>query len=264
MGKKRSRSKEREKKRKQREKKNEIVKEFEKIEKKHWMRKFRSQRTEEEKLKDNIASKEGMQDLREKGRIRKYHQRTEKNRDEKDDWERFTRKSEEHKKMAKKSKPDIVELINEKEREEKELLRQKKENKKDENEDEDEDNWIFSAEYGEYIWVGDPEKQPIYANQDLDFTPPTEEELLLVRQQDEIWCEEIKKERKEKVKEKRKMKLEKLKDAMRIPVIPPPQSALSEYEKLRNNNIKEINQAMQEAGFFDDLNNYKKDIGLLK
>ena len=60
------------------------------------------------------------------------------------------------------------------------------------------------------------------------------------------------------------MKFEKLKDAMKIPVIPPPQSALSAYEKLRNNNIKEINQAMQEAGFFDDLNNYKKDTGLLK
>ena len=37
------------------------------------MRKFRSQRTEEEKLKDNIATKEGMQDFSEKGRIRKYH-----------------------------------------------------------------------------------------------------------------------------------------------------------------------------------------------
>ena len=244
MGKKKSWSKEREKKRRQREKKDEIVKEFQKIEKKHWTRKFRSKRTEQEKLDENIAAKEGMQDLREKGRIKKYRERTEKNKDEKVDWESFSMKSKEHKNMVKKLKPDIVELINKKEREEKELLRKKKEKKKDENDNEDEDNWIFSAEYGEYIWVGDPEKQPIYTNKDPDYTPPSEEELLLVRQQEEIWCDEMKKERKEKLREKRKQKFEKLKEAMRIPVIPPPKSEPSEYEKLRMNNIKEIKDSL--------------------
>ena len=98
-----------------------------------------------------------------------------------------------------------------------------------------------------------------------DWTPPTEEELEIVRYEEERWCDEIRKEKKEKAANIRKRKLENLKKAMKKTIIPPPQpSELSEYEKLRNRNIEKIKQAMKASGFFDDLHQYKKDIGFLK
>ena len=98
-----------------------------------------------------------------------------------------------------------------------------------------------------------------------DWTPPTEGELEIVRYEEERWCEEISRERKEKAAYNRKKKLENLKKAMKKPIIPPPQPfKLCEYEKLRNKNIEKIKLALKPSGFFDDLHQYKKDIGSLK
>ena len=49
---------------------------------------------------------------------------------------------------------------------------------------------------------------------------------------------------------------------MKIPIDPLPESELCPYEKLRENNIKERLEAMRKCGFFEDLDSYKKDIGL--
>ena len=252
-------------KKREKEKKEDIVKEFEKIELKHRIRDLRSKRTEQEKIEQNLKAKEGMKDLREKGRIKPYKERKERNISKEVDWRNFMRKSRQHADMAEKLKPDIVQVINEKNRKDTELIRQKNENKEREKSEEIEDGWIFSAEYGEYIWVGDKTEQPLSTSHDDEWTPPTKEELKVVRYEEERWCEEIRKQRKEKAATNRKKKLENLKKAMNKPVIPPPQSSeLSEYEKLRNNNIKKIELAMKASGFFDDLIKYKKDIGLLK
>ena len=69
------------------------------------------------------------------------------------------------------------------------------------------------------------------------------------------------KKRKEKAREKRKQKEEELKAAMQHPVPPLPEKEMCEYEKLRENNIKEREKAMEEAGYFEDLHNYKRKIG---
>ena len=49
---------------------------------------------------------------------------------------------------------------------------------------------------------------------------------------------------------------------METPLGSLPENELCEYEKLRERNIKEREQAMEESGFFPDLQKYKKKIGL--
>ena len=48
---------------------------------------------------------------------------------------------------------------------------------------------------------------------------------------------------------------------MNKPVLPLPERELCDYEKLRDKNVREIEKAMAESGFFEDLNEYKKKIG---
>ena len=55
-----------------------------------------------------------------------------------------------------------------------------------------------------------------------------------------------------------------MKEAMDTPINPLPERELCEYEKLRQNNIEERQMAMAECGFFEDLMNIKRDIGLAK
>ena len=51
---------------------------------------------------------------------------------------------------------------------------------------------------------------------------------------------------------------------MATPKSPLPEHELCPYEKIRENIIQERENAMIESGFFDDLMNMKKDIGLIK
>ena len=66
------------------------------------------------------------------------------------------------------------------------------------------------------------------------------------------------------MKEKRKQKEMERKQAMATPISPLPERELCPYEKLRANIIQEREDAMRESGFFDDLMDMKKDIGLIK
>ena len=50
---------------------------------------------------------------------------------------------------------------------------------------------------------------------------------------------------------------------MKTPIPPFPEKEMCEYEKLRERNINERKKVMQEAGFYDDLNGYKQEIGLI-
>ena len=84
-----------------------------------------------------------------------------------------------------------------------------------------------------------------------------------LRKQEEKELEEIFKEKKRIAKEKMKEKNEKLKEAMKVPIEVPQVKEMSKYEIIRLNIIKEREQAMAESGFFDDLLQYKKNIGLL-
>ena len=70
-------------------------------------------------------------------------------------------------------------------------------------------------------------------------------------------------ERKQIQKEKRQQKEMERKEAMEEPVPPLPEKELCEYEKLRERNIKEREEAMAASDFFEDLSEYKQKIGLI-
>ena len=50
---------------------------------------------------------------------------------------------------------------------------------------------------------------------------------------------------------------------MKTPILPFPEKEMCEYEKLRERNNNERKKVMLEAGFYDDLNGYKQEIGLI-
>ena len=93
--------------------------------------------------------------------------------------------------------------------------------------------------------------------------PPTKEELKSIREQEEKLYEEMRQQKIEEEKEKRKRKRKEMKEAMKKPIPPIPVSERCPYEKVREQIIKEREDAMIESGFFDDLLNYKNEIGLL-
>ena len=96
------------------------------------------------------------------------------------------------------------------------------------------------------------------------YKPLTEEEKKLSEKAEALhfkwWSEERAKER----KEKRRQRYQEYKERMAIPLDPLPKTELCPYEQLRENNIKEREEAMRKCGFFRDLENTKKEIGLVK
>ena len=83
-----------------------------------------------------------------------------------------------------------------------------------------------------------------------------------IQEQEEKWLQADIDERKRGAKERRRKKYEELKTAMKTPLGSLPEKELCEYEKIREGNIKERKQAMEESGFFEDLKQYKKKVGL--
>ena len=125
---------------------------------------------------------------------------------------------------------------------------------------EDKGEWVFNSEYSEYYWIGEGEPK-VY--EEKLYEAPNDEELKAIRQQEELLFQELRQKKNEERKEKRKQKMEEIKNAMKRPINPLPESELCDYEKLREKNIKEREDAMRESGFYEGLLTYKRHIGLL-
>ena len=256
---------ERERKKNQKESMGEVEREFAKINCKHQKRKLRSERTGKEKLKQNLKAKKGMRIFHEVGRLIEHKDRIKPNSSEVVDWENFQKKSKRHADMLDETKPDIVQKINEKMRDEGERLREQikkaeeKELVRKKQIEEDGGEWVNNAEYDDYHWVG--EGEPPEIDKEPEYKPLSAKQLEEIQRQQDIQLEAIIEEQKKKAREKRKQKEEELKAAMQHPVPPLPEKEMCEYEKLRENNIKEREKAMAESGYFEDLHNYKKKIG---
>ena len=123
---------------------------------------------------------------------------------------------------------------------------------------EDGGEWVFNPEYSEFFWVG--EGEPVVDHS--EFKPLSEKELKDIQEQEEKWLQADLDERKREAKEKRKKKYEEMKAAMKTPILPLPENELCDYEKIREGNIKEREEAMKESGFFEDLQKFKRKIGL--
>ena len=291
MPSKRSRSKEREKKRRQREKmtleerekmndknrvrmknlrdsldeeekvekrsagKSKVEIEYLRLDKKHSMRKRRNSRSGKEHLIQNVQAKRGMALFENEGRMKKFSRRSGRKNDEMRDWEFFFRSDNNASRLLDNKKPDIVEKINAKMREEKE-----KERKQKKMVEENGGEWVYSGESGEWCWDG--EKEPIV--DEFEYETYCEGELEQIRENEKKEYEEYLSQEKNSLKETRKLINEKRKEAMAIPVEPLPEKEPCAYELFREKNIRERKQAMADSGFFEDLTNFKSEIGLVE
>ena len=261
-------AKDKERKREERSSQNEMEEEYGNKLAKHKRREMRVQRTGKEKLQQNLIFKKGMRLLRKEGRLIKYSDRTQRNVSETTDWQRFMEKSKKHDDMVKEKNPDLVQRLNEESRVEKENLRKKEEQRRKEEEEKEEirkmrieeegGEWVFNTEYSEFFWVG--ERDPI--DDDPPFIELSEQEELNLKIQEDMRLDTIIKEKKDEARERRRQKLMEQKAAMNYPIDPIPERELCEYEKLRLSNIQEREKAMAESGFFDDINDFKRKIGM--
>ena len=229
---------------------------FNMISTRHRMRDNRSNRSGKEHLKENLKAKQGMRLIKEEGRINSFGRRFRGKRDDLSEWKTYMKNSY-SKCILEQYKPDIVERINEKVRIEKEKERIEKEKERIEKEKERKEieenggEWLYHGDCGEWYWSGEGEPPGDYG---FHYEAPTAEELEEIRKQDEELYEE-------ELKEKRKLKEQEIKDTMATPINPLPETELCAYEKLREANIREREEAMKESGFFESLTEYKKEIG---
>ena len=231
------------------------IKEYIKIVEKHKKRDSRDRRSGKEHLVQNLQSKKGMRMLKSGGRQYDFQRRMTKSKTECLDWKGYLQRGEKYRELLENEKPDVVEQLNEQIRNDKERERKWKE---EENKKETQGYWEYRAESDEYFWTG--EQDPDHGDPFCS-TPLTEEDKKIIREAEKMEFELFVEERKELQKVKRKQKERERKEAMAIPIDPLPEHELCDYEKLRENNIKERKNAMMECGFFEDLMSIKKEIG---
>ena len=212
-----------------------------------------------EHLERNLKAKKGMSLLKSEGRLRKFARREPGMKiakiDELLEWKQFMKTNKKHKELLSKNQPDIVARINENARLEKERKQQTEKNC-------DQGEWEYNGESGEYSWTGNVE--PEY---DQEYDSPsflTKEGLEKVRQAEKKEMIEQMKQRKQEIKEKRQKKYEERKKAMETPVNPLPKRELCKYERIREDIIREREEAMEQFKFFEDLEKTKMEIGLYK
>ena len=231
------------------------AREFSRIQQKHYMREKRKLRSGKDHLLDNLKAKRGMQLLKKEGNLRMFTRRNGGKTLETRDWELYHRACKNNADYLASRKPDVVEIINEKIRNEKEKERLRK--KKVE---EDGGEWLYNGECGEYYWSGESEPKDLDDN--FEYEQLTREELENIRKQERLQDEAIAKFRKAEINESKRKKAQERKDLLSEPLDPLPEKDPSEYEKLREKNIRDRVDAMEKSGFFKDLSDYKKAMGL--
>ena len=229
-------------------------KDYDKIAARFKKQDHRKKRTEDEQLAEKLRAKEGMQEFREYGRLVNFSKRSKRNINEFSAWKNFYKKWKECSEIPFEKKTDLIGRLNQEIREEKEKERQKKEKEEKKRE---EGMWDYNGESGEWYWTGQNEPKDVDT---FAFEPLTEEDRKKMKEADELhykwWVEMRATER----KEKRREQYRKYKEQMAIPLDPLPVTELCAYEKLRESNIKEREEAMRQCGFFEDLEKAKNDI----
>ena len=215
-----------------------------KILQKHRRRKERTDRSEEVKAEENRKAKAGMKLLREIGPLKEFERRGNQKETEMKDWETFCKRSETHKSMLELSKPDVVERINAKAREDKERERAAEESSRD---------WRFNGE--EYEYVGED-----YYEDTFHFTGLSPKTRKIVDEQEKKMYEAMWHLEKEKKQEEKRKKQEERKLAMQVPLPPVPMREKCAYELMRDQNIKERQEAMEKSNFFEELSKCKQDM----
>ena len=234
------------------------------------MREVRAKRDGKQHLLDNLKAKRGMRAARENAKseratMRKEETmvRTKKNTYDCDIWFNYWRKNPESKKIMWQRLPHIAEVHTKADAVDAEKKRKAKEEEaKKEAERFKEGYWEYLPDMDDYIWVGEGPEPP---TDEFRFEAPTEEDNLAYDKQREAWLEaEMEERRKEKnaqMKEWRKQNADKMKAYRRKKKlalqeeldkpIEMPELEKSEYELIRDEVIRERNEAMKAAGILD-------------
>ena len=233
--------------------------EYDIIRKKQRARETRKGWNAEEHWLAKQEAKKGMRLLREEGRIRAYRDRGSNKRttrkDDLSEWDAFINKSKDHKDLLMKRNSDIVSRLNEKRRKEVEENERKKQVEEEKERERYEiGEWIYNPANDDYWWSGKGE--PVYYNDD-NVGELTEEEWKQIEKQQEMRLEADMKEARERRNMANKEKRKALKEALKKPIPALPVRELSEYEKLRENNIRERYEAMKKIKFFEELEEAK-------
>ena len=235
------------------------------------MRKQRQERNGKEHLLDNLDATHGMRLLKKYGRLkgREFMRRKAREKDEEVLWKMFWKKGQKYKNILENSKPDIADMLIEKEEIEK---KEKEEKDKIEKDLDEKGRWNYDNGRDDYVWSIPDENGhhvSLYEyNKEYEEVPLTNEEILRIARENRDPEEEAKRDKEyeayaqmlreindpegEERKRKRKEKQEKLKEEMAKPISMPIQGEKSEYEIVRDNTIRDRHLAMKESGMFDD------------
>ena len=243
--------------------------EFDRIELLIKMRKYRQSWNGKDHLLENLIAKRGMQLLREKGRIVDYCERNsyEKNYDvEKWLWFHYYNRSPKNREILAKKCPDVYKTIVENKERSRKLYEEEKQREKELDEA---GRWVYCPANDAYYWSNGEMKWDYEYDLGTDgndafpcheMTASDEERC---SKQLEEWTEQEmeqqRKERKERQEEERlernrlaREKRKDLKEKLSVPIDIEENEKKSAYELLREENIKERQEAMKASGWFSD------------
>ena len=260
-------------KRKKRANRTEEEIEFDRIENVLAVRKHRASRTGKQCLLDRMKQQQSSRDFNEFGRLRPYKERLNgkrsmKNRDEHVMWQKYINTRKENLNLLEEKKPEIVSKVRKKEKENLEEYEARRKAKEEEEKKRwEEGYWEYQADVDDYIWVGKGPQPPDpyaheweltnpYTEDDLDWKEwkKNEKELLEKEARDyeetyKEWAREDKERKRarnaEAGKKHYRKKMKQFSEAIEIP-----DYEKSEYERLRDRNIQEIEDMKKASGLF--------------
>ena len=260
-------------KRKKRTNRTEEEVEFDRIENVLAVRKHRASRTGKQCLLDRMKQQQSSRDFIEFGRLRPYKERINggrgyKNRDEHNLWQKYINTKKENLNLLEEKKPEIVSKVRKKEKEDLEKYEAEKEAKEAEEKKRwEEGYWHYQGDVDDYIWVGKGPQPPDPYAHEVELTNPyteddpdwiewkkNEKELLEKEARDyeetyKEWAREDKERKRAKNAEAGKKhyrkKMKQFSEAIEIP-----DYEKSDYERLRDKNIQEIEDMKKASGLF--------------
>ena len=260
-------------KRKKRANRTEEEVEFDRIENVLAVRKHRASRTGKQCLLDRMKQQQSSRDFIEFGRLRPYKERINggrgyKNRDEHNLWQKYINTKKENLNLLEEKKPEIVSKVRKKEKEDLEKYEAEKEAKEAEEKKRwEEGYWHYQGDVDDYIWIGKGPQPPDPYAHEVELTNPyteddpdwkewkkNEKELLEKEARDyeetyKEWAREDKERKRAKNAEAGKKhyrkKMKQFSEAIEIP-----DYEKSDYERLRDRNIQEIEDMKKASGLF--------------
>ena len=252
---------------------SEAEKEYESVYNLLKMRNARKNRDGKEHLLDNLRAKQGMRDLKEKGRVVRiaFMRRCMREKDEEVLWWSYWKKGKMYKNILKDKRPETAAALTEKE----DMLQKKEdERKKIEDELNARGRWIFDND--EYYWSIPNENGHLKSLAEYEaeweanepkLSPEEEEKKRKKEEEDrkrdiemwkkhdeemERWYAQEKLEKRAELARKQKERREQKKKELLKPIDCPKQMEKGEYEKVRDKTIMERHNAMKESGMFGD------------